>query len=152
MAAAVPGAPPTFAAVIKLVQTYCDKSLAPLPSHWYQIIDCPCSCAPAKAAPSPASNVPRASSSNTTIVNAHADKRLTERYKASGHANITTMIGGKDVEIPKHASKPVCLSWALKGACSMGCKHADAHTRYNRSVNQELHGLMDSCGVENSLP
>ena len=152
VAAAVPGAPPNFAAVIKLVQTYRAESLAPLPAHWYQIIDCPRSRAPAKANPSPASNVPRASSSNTTVVNAHADKRLTERYKASGHANITAMIGGKDVEIPKHAGKPVCLSWALKGACSTGCKRADTHARYNRSVNQELHGLMDSCGVANSQP
>ena len=62
------------------------------------------------------------------------------------------MIGGKDVEIPKHAGKPVCLSWALKGACSTGCKRADTHVHYDRSVNQELHGLMDSCGVANSQP
>ena len=41
MAAAVPGAPPTFAAVIKLMQTYRAESLTPLPAHWYQIIDCP---------------------------------------------------------------------------------------------------------------
>ena len=65
VAAAVPGAPPNFAAVIKLVQTYRAESLAPLPAHWYQIIDCPRSRAPAKANPSPASNVPRASSSNS---------------------------------------------------------------------------------------
>jgi hypothetical protein len=153
VAANVPGTvPPTFYNVINLVQTYRAESLAPLPAHWYQILDCPRSRSHAKPAVHSVTSVPRAASSSTTVVNAHAEKRLTDRYKASGHANITAMIGGKDVEIPKHAGKPVCMSWALKGSCSTGCKRADMHTRYGRPVNQELHNLMDKCGVANSQP
>ena len=85
-------------------------------------------------------------------MNAHADKRLMDRYKSSGHANITAMIGGKEVEVPKHAGKPVCLAWALKGSCSTACKRSDMHVRYNRAVQQELHALLDQCGVANAQP
>ena len=143
---------PTFDNVTNLVATHRAESLAPLPSHWYQIVDCPANRLTSRVAPAANPTVPRANSANTTTVNANAEKRLVDRYKASGHANITAMIGGKDVEVPKVSGKPVCLAWALKGSCSTGCKRHDMHTRYSRAVNQELHSLLDKCGVANPQP
>ena len=49
--------------------------------------------------------------------------------------------------IPKLNGNPLCLTWALKGECSHGCRRANQHVRYNRSTNQAIHALMDTCGV-----
>ena len=69
--------------------------------------------------------------------------------RESGHTSISGMMAGKDCTIPKHGGKQVCLVWALKGECSSGCKRKDLHKRYNQTVNQELHTLLDACGVAN---
>ena len=137
-----------------LVQSHRASTLATLPAHWYNIPDCPRVNATARStsAPAVAPAGMRTASANSSVINANAEKRLLDRYKASGHANITAMLAGHDAEIPKHAGKAVCLSWALKGACSTGCKRADLHVRYGRAVTQELHALMDKCGVTNSQP
>jgi hypothetical protein len=66
--------------------------------------------------------------------------------------NITTMLGGRNLEIPKHAGKPVCLAWALKGSCGANCKHANKHVRYNKAVVQDLLALLDLCGVTKPQP
>ena len=84
--------------------------------------------------------------------NACADRCLLDRFRTSGHPNITAMIGTHDVEVPTFNGKPVCLAWALKGTCSTSCKRKDQHANYSRSITQKLHKLMDDCGVENPQP
>ena len=39
-----------------------------------------------------------------------------------------------EVTIPKHNGNPVCLSWALKGVCSSGCKRKHQHVCYGRTT------------------
>jgi hypothetical protein len=145
---------PSYSRVTLLVQSHRAQSLATLPTHWYDIVDCPRVSAASRSISAPTLAPPsmRTPSTSATATNAHADKRLLDRYKASGHANITALLGGRDLEIPKHAGKAVCLAWALKGACSNSCKRADLHVRYGRGVNQELHALLDKCGVANPQP
>ena len=85
-------------------------------------------------------------------MNAHPDDRLLARFRGSGHSTINSLMAGHDVEIPKNGSKDLCLTWALKGACSSGCKRKDQHVRYSRAVNQKLHDFLDACGVDNVQP
>ena len=47
----------------------------------------------------------------------------------------------------KHAGKPVCLTWELKGSCSSGCRRHENHKRYSRTTIQAIHGILDKCGV-----
>ena len=82
-------------------------------------------------------------------VNPHVDQRLVLRYKESGHASIKSLLGDRNLEIPKHAGKPVCLGWALKGSCAANCKRANKHTRYSLATLKALHGLLDKCDVAN---
>ena len=58
------------------------------------------------------------------------------------------MMFGQSLDIiPKHNGNPVCLTWALKGECSHGCRRTNQHVRCNRSTVQAIHALMDTCGV-----
>jgi hypothetical protein len=57
------------------------------------------------------------------------------------------MIGGREVEVPKHSGQPVCLAWALKGACNNNCRRAHLHVRYSQTTVKALHKLMTDCGV-----
>jgi hypothetical protein len=95
---------------------------------------------------------PRDLSGTASRVNPKADQALMNRYKNSGHSSIAALIGDHDVEIPKHQGQPICLTWALKGACSSGCKRKDQHKTYGRTTNQQIHAMMDACGVANSQP
>ena len=80
--------------------------------------------------------------------NAHADRSLLQRLRDSNHSTISSMMSGQSSDIvPKLNGNPVCLTWALKGECSHGCRRANQHVRYNRSTNQAVHALMDTCGV-----
>ena len=80
--------------------------------------------------------------------NAHADRTLLQRFRDSSHSTISLMMSGQSLDIiPKHNGNPVCLTWALKGKCSHGCRRANQHVRCNRSTIQAIHALMDTCGV-----
>jgi hypothetical protein len=83
-------------------------------------------------------------------VNAKADQTLLTRFKDSGHPSIGALIGTHEVEIPKVQGQPICLTWALKGACSSGCKRKEQHKTYGRATNQLVHALLDACGVANN--
>ena len=86
---------PDFQRVIELVATYRAEILSPLPAAWYLIVDCPAGRGTNVAAPPPTTPAAmRQPSSSATIVNAHADRRLVNRFKNSGQATITTMVGG----------------------------------------------------------
>ena len=69
------------------------------------------------------------------------------RFRESEFTNISSMMEGKDVTIPKHAGKDVCLVWALKGECSAGCKRKAQHVRYSQAANRSISELLTKCGV-----
>ena len=62
------------------------------------------------------------------------------------------MVQGKDVKIPEHAGKALCLTWALRGTCSTTCKRKEQHVRYSRATVTKLHEFLDKCGVPNPQP
>jgi hypothetical protein len=69
------------------------------------------------------------------------------RFAASEYTSVGTMMKGKDVTIPRHSGKPVCLVWALKGACNSGCKRKDVHVRYSAATIKAIGSLLTKCGV-----
>ena len=85
----------------------------------------------------------------TSTFNAHADRRLLQRFRDSEFTSISAMLEGNDPEVPKHNEKPVCLTWALKGQCNGSCKRRENHVRYGRTTVQAIHQLLDQCNVPN---
>jgi hypothetical protein len=83
----------------------------------------------------------------TTIVNPFPDRTLMKRFRESEFTNITAMMEGKNVTIPKQGSKDVCLVWALKGECSAGCRRKEQHIRYSQTTLRSIHELLTKCGV-----
>lgn len=148
-AAGHPAGVPDFLNVTQKVLTYRANSLSPLPSQWYTMLDSPTRATGGRTGSPPAGS-PREQSGTAATVNPNADRRLMKRFRECDHNTLSAMIGGRDIEIPKHAGKPVCLSWGIKGSCSGSCKRKDQHVRYGRSVNQKLHEFMTDCGVEDS--
>ena len=147
------GGAPTFSHIVQKVITYRADSLSPLPNQWYTLIDAPGSrTRGAGAAARQAGTSLRQQSGTIPTTNAHADSRLMQRFRDSEHSSISAMIGARDVDVPSYNGKPVCLTWALKGACSNSCKRKEQHARYGRAVNQKLHQLLDDCGVDNPQP
>ena len=69
------------------------------------------------------------------------------RFRDSGHTTISGLMEGHNVEVPKHAGSDVCLTWALKGECTTGCRRAPVHKRYSRATNQAISALLTECGV-----
>ena len=74
------------------------------------------------------------------------------RFRDSGHSTINSMMSGHSADIPKHNGQQVCLTWALKGECSQGCRRANQHARYSRTTIQAIHSMMDACGVAAAQP
>jgi hypothetical protein len=152
IAAGVAAIPPDFSRVIDLVSTFHAESLSPLPAHWYTLVSCPRGrSAPQKIATTAPANM-KPVSGTASVTNANVDRKLMNRYKASGMNSITTMMGGRDLEFPKHNGSPVCMAWALKGSCSTNCKRSAQHMRYSQDTNKALHKFMDECGVANAQP
>ena len=141
---------PDFKRVCESVWSYRADALSPLPLHWYSLTSAPYNERYRPRARPAAS--PRDAVSSAPTVNAHADQRLLERFRASPFSSLTSMLEGHDVEVPKHNGDPVCLTWALKGQCSGTCKRKAQHVRYSRGLHQKLHGLLDECGVVNPQP
>ena len=137
---------PQFEVLIQKVRSYRADSLSPLPRHWYTLVSAPSH----ERYSRPEGGTPRDQAGATPAFNANADRRLLSRYRESPFNSISAMTKDKDVTIPKIGDKPVCLTWALKGACTTACRRKDAHVAYTRSVNQKLHELLDKCGVENA--
>ena len=141
---------PTFDSLVNQIQTSRANSLSPLPVHWYSLIDAPPNSKNTRGTGvQPAGPSPRQQSGTTQVSNPRPDRRLLDRFANSGHPSITAMLGNHGGEVPKHGDKPVCLSWALRGTCSDGCKRKSVHVSYSRSTVQALHSLLDTCGVAN---
>ena len=137
------GVVPTFGDIKSKVLTYRAESLSSLPSYWYSLIDAPTN---KKRQTAPTSTSRQRAGAQPSF-NAHADSVLLTRFRDAGHPTITAMMEGKDVEIPKHGDKEVCLAWCLKGACNPGCKRKDAHVRYSQATVRKIHSFLDECGV-----
>ena len=140
---------PTFAAIENKVITYRVNSLSPLPSLWYNKLDAPTNPSRPAATSNQAASV-RGQVGAASTFNTHADRRLMKRYAESGHSTISSLMQGHDVTVPEHGGQAVCLTWALKGECSSGCRRKRQHVRYSRSTNQAIHAMLDSCGVANA--
>jgi len=137
---------PTFADIQSKVLTYRCESLSPLPASWYALVDAP---APTNRRIPQDTAGPRQQSGSAPTFNTFADRTLLRRFRDSEFSTISAMMAGKEVTIPQHASKDVCLVWALKGECSGTCRRKAQHVRYSRGTTSELHSLLDDCGVAN---
>ena len=142
------GAVPTFGNIKNKVLTYRAESLSTLPAQWYTLFNAPRS----SRRQSDQAPTTRQRAGAEPTFNANADTRLMTRYREAGFSTITAMTGDNEVEVPKHAGKEVCLSWALKGSCSATCKRKASHVRYPRDTIKEIHKVLDACGVPNSQP
>ena len=140
---------PDFQDLISSVSTFRASSLTSLPMPWYLLMGAPLS---SKATPqSPVTkNTLTQSKGVVPAHNVHADVALVKRFHESSFNTVQAMLAAgqvKDEDIPKHAGKPVCLTWELKGACSSGCRCHENHKRYSRTTIQAIHGILDKCGV-----
>ena len=147
---------PTFGNLIQLVISLRIESLSGLPHNWYQKFTSNYQHGrgvQGRSAPSssttPAASSIRDSSGSTPVLNANVDSALKNRFTSSDHTTISAMIGSNDVQVPKHKGSPVCLTWALRGRCTTGCRRKANHVTYSKGTNQKLHALMDACGVPN---
>ena len=139
---------PDFDTIEDKVRTCCASSLSTLPAPWYQIIDAPDWKRSTKASSSANNASGRSQDGLQQTFNAHADRALVERYRSGNFSTINAMLGDHGTGIiPKHQGKSVCLTWALKGECSTGCRRKDTHVRCGLSVLEALHGMLDTCGV-----
>ena len=137
---------PTFTDIKNKVLSYRANSLSPMPTSWYTLIEAPYN---PHATHAPSQQGPRERSGSVATFNIHANQRLLQRFRDSGHRTINSMAEGHEVEIPKHGGKPVCLVWALKGECSATCKRKSQHVRYSRNALRDIHTLLTTCGVAN---
>jgi hypothetical protein len=146
VAAGHPATVPTFVRLIELVASFRASTLSPLPGHWYTMATCPKPGSVARASvPATAPDAVRAAANAVAVVNTHPDRALVQRFKDSGHRNISGMIGDRTVAFPKHNGKDVCLAWALKGSCMSNCKRATNHAKYGTATNRALHALLTQC-------
>jgi hypothetical protein len=149
----LPTGVPDFSQVINKVTTHRAEALSPLPAPWYSLVSCPgYDSKPASRVPATAPEAMRTPASSAPVVNPKADARLLQRYKDGGYASITSMVGGRTLEYPKHNNKAVCMAWALKGSCAANCKRASQHVKYGAATVKVLHEFMDACGVANAQP
>jgi hypothetical protein len=137
---------PTFQKLVSAVTSHRASSLCPLPAAWYSALQTE----DWKTIPGKEKKSLRDQSGTVARVNAKADQTLLTRFKDSGHPSIGALIGTHEVEIPKVQGQLICLTWALKGACSSGCKRKEQHKTYGRATNQLVHALLDACGVANN--
>jgi hypothetical protein len=144
---------PTFQETINKVATYRTSGLSELPHGWYSRLQGWKEVSRRSGGGADQGTSPLREQSGTVVrVNPNPDEGLMRRYRESGHTSIKALIGENTVEVPKIGGKEVCLSWALKGACSGNCKRKDQHKAYGRPVLQKIHDLMDACGVGNTQP
>ncbi len=141
-------APPTFDRIKSAVLTFRADSLSKLPAPWYTLMDPPST---GERTPRerqrPNDRSTRQQENATAVFNSRADRALLRRFRDSGHANITAMMNGHEVQIPKHAGNEVCLTWALKGECSAACRRTNQHVAYSQATNRAIGALLTSCGV-----
>ena len=144
---------PAFSRILNLVGSFRADALSTLPPSWYSMFEIynPKAGTSERRQGSQSqggSSTPNRRGANLApTFNTHADGDLVTRFRNSEYDNISDMMSGKDVTIPKHAGKEVCLTWALKGECASGCRRGDQHVTYSRATNQKLGAFLTDCGV-----
>jgi hypothetical protein len=138
---------PDFRRIRDAVTSHRAASLCTLPASWYTNLQ-----TDDWKTVTDKNKSPRDLSGTALRVNPKPDQAILTRFKNSGHASIGALLQGHEVDVPKVQGSPICLTWALKGACSNGCKRKDQHKTYGRATNQAVHALMDTCGVANPQP
>ena len=134
---------PDFHEVLDKVQTYRADALSDIPASWRSYLD----------SPAPRSSNQRkrelsAKARNAVDVNAKADQAIIRRFESGEWATISDMLKDKEFTMPQHNGADVCLSWALKGRCTMGCKRANQHKTYNSTTNKAINQLLTACGAD----
>ena len=145
---------PTFSDLINKVTSSVVGSLSPLPHAWYGNLHGNTRGrigGGSQGGPGGTSPL-REQSGMVKQVNAHADQGVLNRFRGYGHTSIKTILGDHEVVMPKHAGNDICLTWALKGECSNGCKRKAQHVRYGQAVTRQVHAMLDACGVANPQP
>ena len=148
---------PNFRNLLDKILTMRVDSLSGLPQHWYdmyhpQVIKerTPGGRGSTNSVSSTGTGTSsRDQAGSTLVMNANVDMTLKNRFANSGHSSITAMTNGHEIDVPNHGGKPVCLTWALRGRCSTGCRRKANHVTYSQATNKKLHLLMDTCGVAN---
>ena len=146
---------PTFRDLLGKILSFRVDSLSCLPNHWYALfqshhVNDRGAAGRGAILPSRSSGgSAREQSGSTPVMNANVNTALKNRFANSGHSTISAMVNGHNVTVPKHGGEPVCLTWALRGRCTTGCRRKATHVTYSQSINQKLHQLMDVCGVAN---
>ena len=144
---------PDFDRILDKVITYRPASLSQLPQPWYRMVDAPVNTSAPAVTPAVASNSPRGQAGAATVVNPNCNREIMQRFAGSGHSTINSLLNGRGSDIiPKYRNKPVCLTWALKGECTSGCRRRDQHVSYPRTTWQALDGMLDTCGVADPSP
>jgi hypothetical protein len=105
------------------------SSLSELPTQWYDLLEVPLG----RTDQANPDCMPCQQAASTAVFNPHADRAVLKRFQESEFTNISNMMEGKDVTIPKHSNKDVYLVWALKGSVL-----PDASARPNVSVTPRL--------------
>ena len=137
---------PDFSRLRSLARTYRVDSLSKIPNSWQTMI-----ARPKAKTPQASGACSRLSGSKDDCFK--ADPVHKKRFRQNGHTTISALLEGHEgVEIPKHAGREACLTWALKGACHSECDRHASHVTYPRAVNQQITKLLDDCGVENPQP
>jgi hypothetical protein len=153
LATRTPVAVPTYSAILGRVRTFRAASLCPLPPSWYALVGAPTDPSRPRPTSSNPGNRPDSGAGrprNGPAFNTHADRRLMQRFRDSEFTNISDMMRGHSATIPTHNGAEVCLAWALKGECTAACRRSGNHVRYGRNTVQDIHSLMDTCGVASS--
>ena len=135
---------PTFASIKHAVISFRVASLAPLPNLWYSLWESKGGKADKKTNEQPSN---RKQAGAVPTFNNHADRNHLQRFRDSEFTTISAMMEGKDVAIPQHRGKDICLVWALKGDCSATCKRKDQHVRYSKDTLSAITKLLDKCGA-----
>ena len=84
------------------------------------------------------------------VTSTNPDEALMQRFRNSGHATISSLLGAKTVDAityPKHNGKDACLSWLLKGRCTTGCSRSASHVQPSNTVKVATHQILNDCGV-----
>ena len=125
---------PDFQDLIGAVSTFRASNLSSLPMPWYALMGAPLSSKTTPQTPVTKNSLTQ-SKGVVPAHNVHADVALVKRFRDSTFNTVQAMLAAgqvKDEDIPKHAGKPVCLTWELKGACSSGCR---CHENHNEGIS-----------------
>ena len=89
---------------------------------------------------------------DTLATNTSWNPSLKKHWKASGFTVLNDILKNKpeNMELPKLSNDIACLSWLIKGKCHSTYVHANCHKQAGATVIENMHKLMDMCGMPTS--